>query len=152
MPAAWCMGWALAFAQGDAAAKPAPDAGKAPPPVAAPEAKAPAAAKAEAPGAKAEIAPPPAEGNIFGSMLPFAIMLAAAYFLLILPNQRNDKKRKELLNAIKKDDTVETSFGVIGTVANFDDVFVTLKLDDKRDATMKIRRTAIAAITKSKGG
>ncbi|MGC1273685.1 MAG: preprotein translocase subunit YajC, partial [Planctomycetaceae bacterium] len=54
------------------------------------------------------------------------------YVMLILPQQRERKKRQELLNTLKKNDRVVTTSGMLGTVANVsqDGKEITLKFGD----------------------
>ena len=143
MPWACCAAWALAFAQAEAPPKPA-----APAPAVAEAPPKAAGGKPAAPGKLAE--PEPPQANAFGQFLPFGILLAAAYFLLILPNQRNERQRKEQLSAVKKDDRVVTSSGLFGVVANIEADTVTLKVDESRDVRMKFRKSAIVEILKNK--
>ncbi len=57
-------------------------------------------------------------------------MFAAMWFLMIRPQRKEEKRKKEMLSALKKGDSVVTSSGIIGTVANLKDDTVTLKVGD----------------------
>ena len=63
---------------------------------------------------------------------PLVLMLVLYYFMLILPQQKERKRRQELLNALKKNDRVVTTSGMIGTVANVsqDGKEITLKFGE----------------------
>jgi preprotein translocase subunit YajC len=54
-------------------------------------------------------------GGIAG-ILPFVLIFAVFYFLLIRPQQRRQKMHRESLNAIRRGDKVVTGGGIIGTV------------------------------------
>lgn len=64
--------------------------------------------------------------------VPLIAMIPVWYVLLIRPQQKERAKRLELLNAIKKNDRVVTTSGMIGTVANIsqDGKEITLKFGD----------------------
>jgi preprotein translocase subunit YajC len=49
-------------------------------------------------------------------IIPWILILAAAWFLLIVPMRRQDKQRKELIASVKKNDRVVNSGGIIGVV------------------------------------
>ena len=51
-----------------------------------------------------------------GMLLPVAVMLVFAYLILILPQQRRQKKWQAMLESIKAGDKVITSGGIRGTV------------------------------------
>jgi preprotein translocase subunit YajC len=69
------------------------------------------------------------------------------YFLLILPQQRRQKKQRELLEAIKKGDKVITSSGIWGTVTNLDKETVTLQVAD--NTKIRLQRDHISSIRTS---
>jgi len=64
-------------------------------------------------------------------MFPFAIMILIFYFLLIRPQQKQEKERQEMLNRLKKGDTVITSGGLIGMINAVDDKEVQVEIADK---------------------
>ena len=61
----------------------------------------------------------PASGGV-GSMLPSILLMVGIvgfmYFVLIRPQKKEEKKRKEMLSALKRGDKVVTIGGVHGTV------------------------------------
>jgi preprotein translocase subunit YajC len=56
------------------------------------------------------------ESNGFGTLLLIPIMLVVMYFLVIRPQRNEEKKRKEMISALTKGDTVVTSSGIHGKV------------------------------------
>lgn len=63
----------------------------------------------------------PATGGPLGSLLgflPIVLIFAVLYFLMILPQQRRQKKHQQMLAAIKRGDRVVLSSGIHGIVTN----------------------------------
>lgn len=92
---------------------------------------------------------PPAADQGFGQLLGMApfILIAVMFFVLVwMPKSRDDKRRREQLAAIKKNDRVFTSSGIIGTIANIsaDGREVTLKVDD--NTKIRVFRRAIEGL------
>lgn len=50
------------------------------------------------------------------TFLPFILIFVIMYFLIIRPNRNREKQRQEMLNAIRRGDTVITDGGVFGRV------------------------------------
>ena len=142
----------------DAAAAPKSEA-SAPSTAAAPASQAPAVETA--PAAAAPAADPqktsatkssPATGSgknleqppFWFQMLPFAFLAIIFWLVILRPQQREQRRRQELLNLIKKNDRVVTNGGLIGTIADLssDGRFVTLKVDDS--TRIRFLRSAIA--------
>ncbi|MGV2339211.1 MAG UNVERIFIED_CONTAM: preprotein translocase subunit YajC [Planctomycetaceae bacterium] len=59
-------------------------------------------------------------------------MAVLFWMLLVRPQQNEQRRRRELMNQLKKNDRVVTNGGLIGTIADLsaDGRFVTLKVDD----------------------
>lgn len=83
-------------------------------------------------------------GGIIASLIPFILIFVIFYFLLILPQQRRQKKHKQLLEALKKGDKVVTSSGILGTVTNLSKSTVTLQVAD--NVKIKILRDTVASL------
>jgi len=83
------------------------------------------------------------------SMLPtvlmFAAMFAVLYFVMIRPQQKQQKKHQELLGALKKGDEVVLSSGIIGKINSVEDRFVYLEIGDK--TKVKVLKQAVSART-----
>lgn len=78
------------------------------------------------------------------SLVPFVLIFIIFYFLLILPQQKRQKKLKAMLEALKKGDKVVTSGGIWGTVTNLGKETVTLQVAD--NAKIKVQRESIARL------
>lgn len=69
--------------------------------------------------------------SAWAALLPFLIILAIFYFLLILPAQRQRKRTAQMLAALKTGDKVITSGGLFGTVTALRDDVVQLRIADQ---------------------
>lgn len=81
---------------------------------------------------------------------PMVLIGVFFYVFLIRPQQKEAKRRQSLLNALKKNDKVFTSGGLIGTIAEIsgDGLRVTLKVDD--NTRIKFLRSSIQGVLDEK--
>lgn len=93
-----------------------------------------AAAPAPGPGA------PP---NPLIQLLPFILLFAAMYFLIIRPQQKRQKEHDAMLKALDKGDAIVTNGGIIGTIQRVkDDRFV---VDIGKEMTVELHRAFVHA-------
>ncbi len=85
-----------------------------------------------------------AGGSLFGLMVPLLVIFAVFYIFIIIPQQRADKKRREMLASVSKGDRVVTIGGIVGTVNKVDEKYVILKVS--QDTNIKFEKTAIKGI------
>ncbi len=91
-----------------------------------------------------------APGNPLMNMLPmFIAFIAIMYFLMIRPQQKREKERREMLNSIDKGDSVVTTGGICGTVVALTDANVVLRVDD--NVTMQFIRSAVSQVAERAG-
>ena len=92
-----------------------------------------------------------AEGGAAASplspLLFFGIMIALMYFILIRPQQKQQKQVREMQAGIKKGDKVITSGGIYGLVERVGDTTVTLKIAD--GTSVKFGRNYIVSVRES---
>jgi len=84
--------------------------------------------------------------GILNMLLPFILIFAIFYFMIIRPQQKRAKEREALLSAIQKGDKVITSGGVHGVIAGLEDKTVLLDLGN--NVKIKIERSAITTVVK----
>jgi len=61
-------------------------------------------------------------------LLPFVAIFALMYFLIIRPQQKRAKEHQAQLSAIKRNDTVVLSSGLIGKVTRVEETQVMLEI------------------------
>lgn len=86
-------------------------------------------------------------GNLVGMILPFVLMFAVFYFLLIRPQQKKTKTRNLMLSQLKKGDKVTTIGGLHGTIAEIADDTIVLRVNDTTKMTFE--RSAINNVVAS---
>lgn len=86
-------------------------------------------------------------GNLFSMLLPFILMFAVFYFLLIRPQQKKQKTRNMMLGALKKGDKIITIGGLHGTIAEITDDIVVLRVNDATKLTFE--RSSINTVVSS---
>ncbi len=97
------------------------------------------------------MAPASSEQGGLVSLLPIVAMVAIIYFLLIRPQQKEHKRHREMVAALKKGDEVITSGGIYGRIEALNDEKVTLKISE--NTKMVVERGKITSVRESnKGG
>ena len=94
------------------------------------------------------LAADPGAGGIFVQFLPFILIFAIFYFLLILPQQRQRRKMQEMLANLKTGDRVVTSGGIYGTIVGFRNPNV-LQLEVAHQVRIDVSRSAISGLQAS---
>jgi preprotein translocase subunit YajC len=61
-------------------------------------------------------------------LIPFALVLAIFYFVILMPMKKRQKKVQEFLAALKTGDKVVTSGGIYGSIAKVGDDSVQLQI------------------------
>ena len=77
-------------------------------------------------------------------LLPWVLVMGIFYVLLIMPQQKRQKKLQEMLADLKMGDKVITSGGIYGTVVGLEDSAVQLRIADQ--VKVKVSRAAIAGL------
>jgi preprotein translocase subunit YajC len=86
--------------------------------------------------------------TIGGSWLGFAPLIfifAIFYFLLIMPQQRRQKKWQQMLNDLKTGDKVVTSGGLRGTVIALRDDYIQLRVPPD-NLRLEVTRASVASV------
>ena len=94
--------------------------------------------------AQADAAPQPG-GSLF-TIMPLVLVVILGYFLLMRPMRKQQKEQQTMLSALKKNDKVITSGGLIGIVANVKDDEVTLKVDESSNVRLRVTKNSIVRV------
>lgn len=79
-----------------------------------------------------------------GTWGPIVLMVAIFYFLLYRPQKNEQKRRKSMLDGLKKGDRVVTIGGIYGTIASIDEK--SLKLVIAKNVEIEMVRSSINAV------
>ena len=91
--------------------------------------------------------------NMLGALVPFLLMFAVLYFLLIRPQQKRQKKQQAVLEKLKNGDRVITNSGMFGTIVNFNEKnkSVVLKVGSQDTMKLEVLRSSIAGTVENDG-
>lgn len=81
----------------------------------------------------------------FLGIAPLILIFAVFYFLLILPQQRRQKKWQHMLTELKAGDKVVTSGGIRGTILSVKDDAVQLRVPPD-NLRLEVARSAIVSL------
>ncbi len=84
------------------------------------------------------------------SLLPMVLIFGVFYLLLIRPQQKKAKDHKQMLDHLRKGDSVITQGGIYGKITALADSSVTLEVADK--VRIKVSRAHIQALAINTGG
>ena len=76
-------------------------------------------------------------------------MVAIWYFLLIRPQQKQQKNTRAMIENLKKNAEVVTNSGIHGTIVNVKDKTFVLRIDES--AKIEIDKSAVAYVKKTQG-
>ena len=77
-------------------------------------------------------------------IIPYLLIFAIFYFLVIKPQKDKQKQHKDMLANLKKNDEVVTTGGIHGTVVNIKDKTFIMRIDD--NVKIEIDKEAVATV------
>jgi preprotein translocase subunit YajC len=80
------------------------------------------------------------------SFLPFVVIIAVFYLLLIRPNQNKQKQWQQMLSNLKPGDKVTTSGGIRGVIMSIKDDAIQLRVPPD-NIKLEVVKSAIASVT-----
>ena len=88
-------------------------------------------------------------GDLFlGTVLPFAFIIGLMYFMMIRPQQKEQKKKDLMLKELAVGDTVLTTSGFYGTVIDITDDTVIVEFGNNRNCRIPMQKAAVAMVEK----
>jgi preprotein translocase subunit YajC len=66
----------------------------------------------------------------FTAIAPLIFIFAIMYFLMIRPQQQRMKQHKQMVENVRRGDTVVTAGGVVGRVTKVDDAEISVEIAD----------------------
>src|SRR5262245_11759263 len=83
----------------------------------------------------------PGQQPVWLQFVPFAMVLAILYFMILLPMRNQRKKVQEFQTSLKVNDKVVTTGGIYGVITRVNDNSIQLQIADK--VRIEIARSAI---------
>ena len=90
-----------------------------------------------------------AGGGITG-LLPIVGMIAIFYFLIIRPQQKQQKRLREMRSSLQRGDKVVTAGGIHGVITNLRNDVVTMKIADS--VKIDVDRNSLTLLTQQDDG
>jgi len=72
-----------------------------------------------------------ATGPVWVQFLPFALILAIFYFIILMPMRKRQKKVAEFREALKVGDKIVTTSGIYGSITKLNDRSVQVQIADR---------------------
>ncbi|MFZ4621170.1 MAG: preprotein translocase subunit YajC [Bacteroidota bacterium] len=85
-------------------------------------------------------------GEIYSTLIMFALIIGIFYLMIIRPQQKRQKEREALLGQIKKGDKIITAGGLHAEVVSIDEKTALIEIADK--VKVKIERNSISVVNK----
>ena len=85
---------------------------------------------------------------ITSTILPMVLLFAFMYFVMIRPQQKEEKKKALMLNELAVGDTVLTTSGFYGTIIDISDDTVIVEFGNNRNCRIPMQKAAVAMVEK----
>jgi preprotein translocase subunit YajC len=76
------------------------------------------------------------QGSMLGSLLPLIVLFAIFYFLIIRPQQKQQKTHNAMLEALEKGDKIITTGGLIVEITKVEELYYVIKQSDGNEAKL----------------
>lgn len=94
--------------------------------------------------ADAPSGPVPAKGSPLQFPIMMALLFGVMYFMMIRPQRRRDKARKEMIANIKANDRVLLTSGILGTVRKVSETSLIIEISEK--TRIEVVKAAISQV------
>ena len=82
----------------------------------------------------------------FSMLIVFGLIFVIFYFMIIRPQQKRQKERQKMLDALEKGDKILTAGGIYGTVVGIEDKMVLVQIAD--NVKVKVDRGSVGSVLK----
>ncbi|EJF81875.1 preprotein translocase subunit YajC [Bartonella doshiae] len=96
--------------------------------------------------AYAQVAGDVSNGTSFVTFVPFILIFGIMYFFLIRPQRAQIKKRQEMLNAVRRGDTIITGGGIIGKITKVHDENDELEVEICDGVRIRVIRSTLSDV------
>jgi preprotein translocase subunit YajC len=85
-----------------------------------------------------------AGGSPLTAILPFVLIFVLFYFLILRPQQKQQRQKQDLLKNLKRGDMVITTGGIYGKILNIVDDVITLEI--AKGVSVRVVRASISGL------
>ncbi len=89
--------------------------------------------------------------SALGQLLPFVLIFAVFYFLLIRPQQKRAKEHRQLVDNMKKGDQVVTAGGITGKVVKAAEGSESVEVEIASGVTVSVIRAMVSEVRDKDG-
>lgn len=82
-------------------------------------------------------------GAILINVLPFVVVLAVFYFLMIIPEKKRKKTYQAMIEGLRVHDEIVTRGGIVGKITNIEEKYVTIETSNAK-TKIKFDKSGIA--------
>ena len=75
-------------------------------------------------------------GNLLGSLLPLIVLFGIFYFLIIRPQQKQQKEHNAMLESLGKGDNIITTGGLIVEIRKVEETYFVVKQSDGSESRL----------------
>ena len=91
---------------------------------------------------------PSAGGALLSTFIPMILLFVFMYFIMIRPQQKEEKKKALMLNELAVGDTVLTTSGFYGTIIDISDDTLIVEFGNNRNCRIPMQKAAVAMVEK----
>lgn len=93
------------------------------------------------------------QSSLWGGLLPFVLLFALFYFLIIRPQQKRGRERERMLKDLKRGDSVITNGGLYATIVEMgSSENEPMTLEISKGVTVKAAVSSVASKIEEKAG
>jgi preprotein translocase subunit YajC len=90
-----------------------------------------------------------AQGNMLIQLIPFVVIFAIFYLLIIMPARKKQKQHQSMINSLKGGERVITSGGIYGTINRVMDDRFEIQVDG--NTRIQVTKGSISAVLEAGG-
>ncbi len=85
---------------------------------------------------------------LLSTVLPMVLLFVFMYFIMIRPQQKEEKKKAQMLSELAVGDTILTTSGFYGTIIDIQDDTVIVEFGNNRNCRIPMQKAAVAVVEK----
>jgi preprotein translocase subunit YajC len=89
------------------------------------------------------------QGNMLVQLIPFVVIFAIFYLLIIMPARKKQKQHQNMINSVKGGERIITAGGIYGTISRIFDDRIEIQVDG--NTKLQITKSSIATVLEMGG-